>query len=513
MKKKLREYQIQNIKDIFNEFKKGNRRVIYQLGTGGGKTLTACELIHFFVEKNKPFEALFFVHRVELLQQFKRSFESQFNDFEVGIIDAKSRMKRFDLSVNVAMVETGYKRLKKDSSFFGNKIKLVIMDEAHNSNFDKVLDFFPDAFVIGLTATPIRQSKKNPLNLHYNSIVCGPTIQELIDNDYLSPNLTYVIDNKINYSNLKKHAGDYSSTSIFNELKNEKYVQNVIKVYIEKSLNKKTIVFNSNVDHSKLLTDAFIKAGFDAKHLDGTMKEDERISVLKWFEITPNAILNNVAVLTAGYDEPTIETVIFNLPTTSLSKWLQCCGRGSRKSHGKDFFTIIDLGNNAERLGDWSFPHDWKEIFETAKYQLSGEGEAPIKICPACACAVHISVMECPACGFEFTKKEEEKDEEEEIKVKLLVNNFAKKINVHKISNFVEKAGWKDYAGLYLIRDILRKDLKEGNISEGSLEYEKLKSIYFDEVAKWCEINGKKFDNWHKDFAERIINENEKQKV
>ena len=58
-----------------------------------------------------------------------------------------------------------------------------------------------------------------------------------------------------------------------------------------------------------------------------------------------------------------------------------------------------------------------------------------------------------------------------------------------------------------MIRDILRKDLKESNISEGSLEYEKLKNIYFDEVEKWCEINGKKFDEWHKNFAERIINE------
>lgn len=507
MKKKLRQYQVDNIRDVFSEFKKGNKRVIYQLPTGGGKTLTSCELIHFFVEKNKPFEALFFVHRVELLEQFKRSFESQFNDFQVGIIDADTKMKRFDLSVNVAMVETGYKRFKKDSSFFGDKIRLVIMDEAHNSNFDKVLDFFPNAYIIGLTATPIRQGNSNPLNKHYNSIVCGPAIQELINQNSLLPNLTYVIDNKINYKNLKKVAGDYSSSSIFNELKNEKYVQNVIKVYIEKSLNKKTMVFNSNVAHSKLLTEAFIKAGFDAKHLDGSMKEEDRKSVLKWFEITPNAILNNVAVLTAGYDEPTIETVIFNLPTTSLSKWLQCCGRGSRLSFGKEFFTIIDLGGNAERLGDWSFDHDWKGIFETAKYKLAGEGEAPIKICPECACAVHISVMECPACGFKFIKQEEAREEEEEIKVKLLVNNFAKKVNVHKISNFVEKSGWKDYAGLYLIRDILRKDLKGSNILEGSLEYEKLKSIYFEEVEKWCEINGKKFDSWHKSFAERIINE------
>src|SRR5574338_1260359 len=98
MKKKLRQYQSDNIRDVFSEFKKGNKRVIYQLPTGGGKTLTACELIHFFVDKNKPFEALFFVHRVELLEQFKRSFENQFNDFQVGIIDASTRMKRFDLS-------------------------------------------------------------------------------------------------------------------------------------------------------------------------------------------------------------------------------------------------------------------------------------------------------------------------------------------------------------------------------------------------------------------------------
>src|SRR5690554_1900641 len=315
MKKTLRLYQKQNIKDIFSEFKKGKRKVIYQLPTGGGKTLTASELIHFFVENNKPYEALFFVHRVELLEQFKRSFQGQFKDYEVGVIDRYSRMKRFDLNVNVAMIETAKRRLKKNSNFFGKNVRLLIIDEAHNANFDDIMDYFPNALVIGLTATPTRQSKKNPLNLHYNSIVCGPTIQELIEQNSLLPNRTYVIDTSVDYSKIKKTTkGDYDTGAIYDEYKNEKYVRNVVKAYIDKCEGKKTIIFNSNVAHSQLVNDAFIRAGFNSKSLDSATKDDDRKAVLKWFEITPNAILNNVGVLTAGFDEPTICNVIMNRP-------------------------------------------------------------------------------------------------------------------------------------------------------------------------------------------------------
>lgn len=502
MKKNLRKYQEDNIRAIFNEFKNGVKKVIYQLPTGGGKTLTACELIHFFVSNNKPFEALFFVHRVELLDQFNRSFENQFKDFEVGVIDADSKMKRFDLSVNVVMVETAKRRLLKNQNFFGDKIRLIIIDEAHNSNFDGLLTLFPNAFIIGLTATPVRLGKKNPLNRHYQSIVTGPGIQELIDKNSLLPNLTYAIDNKINYKNLKKVGGDYSAQSVFNELKNKKYVENVIKAYAEKSLNKKAIVFNSNIEHSRLITQAFINAGYDAKHLGSDMSSEERKSVLAWFKITPNAILNNVAVLTAGFDEPTIETVIFNLPTTSLSKWLQCCGRGSRPSSGKDFFTIIDLGGNAERLGDWSYQHDWGNIFYNAQYKLSS-GDAPVKICPNCSCAVHIAIMTCPACGFKFPQVQTE--EKEDIKLKLIVNNFTKKVDVQRISEKVEKNGWNNYAGVHSIKNIFLLEIANKNIMRDSPEYKAMYAAYLLEVEKWCDVNKKKFNGWHKKFAEKIL--------
>lgn len=507
MRKTLRPYQKENIKDIFSEFKKGNKKVIYQLPTGGGKTLTASELIHFFVENNKPFEALFFVHRVELLDQFKKSFQGQFKDYEVGVIDRYSKMKRFDLNVNVSMIETAKRRLKKDSNFFGKNVRLLIIDEAHNSNFDDIMDFFPNALVIGLTATPTRQSKKNPLNLHYDSIVCGPKIQELIAQNSLLPNKTYVIDTGVDYSKIKKTAGDYNANAIYDEYKNEKYVRNVVKAYLDKCEGKKTIIFNSNVAHSLLVNDAFLRAGFNSKHLDGSMKKEDRKAVLKWFEITPNAILNNVGVLTAGFDESTICNVIMNRPTTSLALWLQCTGRGSRLSFGKDYFNIIDLGGNAERLGDWSHPHDWADIFYNAKYKVGGEGEAPIKICPECACALHISVMECPECGFEFVKKtEEEQEDEQEVKLKLLTDNFAKKVNIHKINNFVKKMQWNEYAGVHQIKDIFLRTVKNKNLNPESNEYDKLYNAYINEVESWCKINGKKFDKFHQNFANEIIN-------
>lgn len=505
-KKTLYPYQKQGIKDIIQKFKNGKKRVVYQLPTGGGKTITASSLIHLFHTHNKEKDILFFVHRTELLDQFKRTYEKQYPGSEVGVISAGVRMKRFDVLINVAMINTAMNRLKKDPNWFGNNVGLIIIDEAHNASFDKLFKYFPKTLTVGLTATPMRLSKRNPMNLVYNDIVTSVAIEELIEFGSLSPNKTFSIDNNVKYNKIRKTAGDYNAGAIFEEYSKAKHITNTVKAYEQISKGQKTIVFNSSIEHSDLVNRSFLASGYNSKHLDGATNKRERENILKWFSKTDDAILQNVGVLTMGFDEPSIISVIMNRPTLSLPLWLQCTGRGSRIYPGKEYFNIIDLGGNVDRLGDWSHNHDWEDIFLSAKQKINdGEGIAPIKTCPECFFIMPIQTMECPECGHEYIKEIEE--DTEEVKLKLVADNFSKKVNLHKISNFVEKRGWNDFAGLHLLKDVLLRDIKNQNIAVDSNEFNSLKNKYFEEVENWCKINGKIYNDFIKNFALKILND------
>lgn len=505
--KKLYPYQNKGIQDVINKFKQGSKRVVFQLATGGGKTITASELIYRFHVANPTKEIIFFVDSEELLEQFKKTFEKQFKGMEVGIISAGAKFKRIDLKIHVAMILTSVNRLTSNPNWFGNNVGLIIIDEAHGQTFDKIFKWFPNTHSIGLTATPMRLSKKFPMNAVYCDIVSSIAISELIERGSLSPNKSYAIKNDINFSKMKKTGGDFNSKSIFEEMSQSKHIRNVVTAYERISKGQKTLIFNSTVEHSEMVNRIFIEMGYNSKHLDGATNKEERKSILEWFNKTPDAILQNVGVLTKGFDEPSIITIIMNRPTVSLPLWLQCTGRGSRIYPNKQWFNIIDLGGNIKRLGDWSMEHDWETIFHTATVKSDDEaGIAPMKDCPMCYFMMSINTMLCPECGHQFKSKEIEEDNDP-IELELVADLFSKKINVNKIDNFVKKNGFNDYAGLHMIKDVMLNQIKELNISKESRKFETLHDLYMKEVDKWCGLNGKKFNDWHKNFANQILND------
>jgi superfamily II DNA or RNA helicase len=110
--------------------------------------------------------------------------------------------------------------------------------------------------------------------------------------------------------------------------------------------------------------EVFQQAGYPIRHLDNQTESAERVEILKWFKKTKGAILTSVSLLTTGFDEPSVQSVILNRATTSLTLYHQMIGRGARRLGGKKTFTIIDLGNNAERFGEWDAPVDWQHVFE-----------------------------------------------------------------------------------------------------------------------------------------------------
>jgi type I site-specific restriction endonuclease len=112
-----------------------------------------------------------------------------------------------------------------------------------------------------------------------------------------------------------------------------------------------------------MVKELFEKGGYEIRHLDSTNNKQERTSTLEWFRNKPDAILTSVGILTTGFDEPTVQSIVLNRATRSLTLYHQMIGRGSRRLPKKSQFDIIDLGDNARRLGMWQEYIDWKEIF------------------------------------------------------------------------------------------------------------------------------------------------------
>ena len=146
--------------------------------------------------------------------------------------------------------------------------------------------------------------------------------------------------------------------------------EKLLHAYTEKSLGKKTLIFNNGINTSLQVYESFKNAKYNIRHLDNTTSAEDRKDILQWFKKTNDAILTSVGILTTGFDEPTVETIILNRATKSLTLYFQMIGRGSRRLPNKDSFSVIDLGNNALRFGLWNNPIDWQHIFKSPEYYL-----------------------------------------------------------------------------------------------------------------------------------------------
>lgn len=499
----LRDYQLIGINKLASKFAMGILRILFQLATGGGKTYMFAGLVDRYLSRQQK-RVLILVHREELLQQ---AYSTLFKGY--GIVGAPVTADTNylpNVMVYIAMVETANNRLKTNPKYFGN-IGLVIVDEAHVGNFRKLYQYFPESLIIGFTATPISSSKKDPLKNHFQDIVCGIDIPELIElwkKDHtqgLVPNKTYHIRN-INRKDLKIKNGEFDEQEMARTFSSTKHVQNCVAAYQQFGKGEKTIIFNCNIEHSKKVRDAFAAFGYPVRHLDGEMEKKERRELLHWFKVTPGAILCNVGVLTAGFDEPSIINVITNFSTLSLPKWLQTTGRGSRPFPEKTFFNIIDLGGNAFFHGDWSEPRDWADMFFNPDKPRETKGEAPVKECISCSVVMPLSQKICKHCGA--MNVQTQKYDDDIVVLELLNHKAPIEINVEDL--VAEYAGktkadgtpWNQIAAVHEMRRLIIAHVKYKwrlKKIDHKTAYMLLR-IYRDYIRQWCKLKEKKF-NWY----------------
>ena len=259
------------------------------------------------------------------------------------------------------MVETLNNRLQENENFIEG-IGLVIVDEAHYNSFRKIFQFYGDVNILGVTATPLSSNKALPLNDNYNKLIVGESILSLIESGYLASAETFTYD--VNLHGLKIGSnGDFTVSSSDSVYGNFFMQEKLLFAYEEVAVGTKTLIFNSGIETSLRVEETFKKRGFKIRHLDSTFSDKDRKDVLSWFKKTPDAILTSVGILTTGFDEPTVETIILNRATRSLTLYHQMIGRGSRKLPNKDIFKLIDLGNNVRRFGYWQDYLNWQDAF------------------------------------------------------------------------------------------------------------------------------------------------------
>jgi superfamily II DNA or RNA helicase len=369
--KELYHYQKGAIQKIFQCFESAvdDYHLLYQLPTGGGKTVIFSEIVSQYL-KTQNKKVLVMTHRIELCKQTSNVL----SEFGVRnkVVDSKAKLddqKEYDCFV--AMVETLNNRLKDDKLDISD-IGLVIIDEAHYNSFTKLFKFFEKSFILGVTATPLSSNIELPMTDNYNELIVGESIESLIENNFLAK--ANMFSYNVGLTSLVVGAnGDYTVKSSEDLYTNNEMLSKLMDAYNERCMNKKTLIFNNGINTSLFVYDLFKRAGLPIAHLDNTTTKKERSNILKWFNETPNAILTSVSILTTGFDEPSVEAIILNRATKSLTLYYQMIGRGSRIFKNKNSFDVVDLGNNFHRFGPWGSTNlDWHRIFKYPSHYLDG---------------------------------------------------------------------------------------------------------------------------------------------
>ncbi|MBS7566830.1 DEAD/DEAH box helicase [Mucilaginibacter sp. Bleaf8] len=359
----LYDYQEADINKLFNILEQAEHgyKLLYQLPTGGGKTVIFSEIVNRFIHKYHS-KVMILTHRQELSVQTSATLKGCGIKNKIINSSVKRLSKKEQYRCYVAMVETLNNRIN-DGVIDTSEIGLVIIDEAHHNSFQKLLDKFENAKIIGVTATPFSSDISLPMRDTYNELIVGESIESLIERGYLAEPATWRYDVELNTLQ-KNNFGDFTVSSSDELYASPAMLELLLHSYEEHSKNKKTLIFNNGIFASKAVCQMFNDAGYPARHLDNETPAEERAEILKWLKKTKNAILTSVSILTTGFDEPSVQTVILYRATTSLTLYHQMIGRGSRRLPSKKKFTIIDLGNNTDRFGAWNASVDWQYVFE-----------------------------------------------------------------------------------------------------------------------------------------------------
>lgn len=333
----LRPYQ-QEAKDaIFEQWDNGVKKTLLVLPTGCGKTVVFAKVTEDCVRQGN--RVLILAHRGELLDQAADKLMKT-TGLGCALEKAENTCLGSWFRVVVGSVQT-LMRQKRLDQFPEDFFDTIIIDEAHHcisDSYQKVLKHFPDAQILGVTATPDRGDMQN-LGQFFESLAYEYTLPKAIKEGYLTPIKALTIPLKIDMSSVSVQAGDFKASDIGTAL--DPYLEGIAEEMKKYCSDKKTVVFLPLVKTSQKFRDLLNEYGFQAAEVNGNSQD--RAEILADFEAGKYNVLCNSMLLTEGWDCPSVDCIVVLRPTKVRSLYCQMVGRGTRLFPGKDHLLLLDF--------------------------------------------------------------------------------------------------------------------------------------------------------------------------
>jgi DNA repair protein RadD len=396
----LRPYQTEIIAKIENAIATGERRILLVAPTGSGKTVIAAAMIVATPTRR----TLVVAHRREIVNQTSTKLTAR--GVHHGVIQAGDDDKlRPMAAVQVASIQTLHARAIRTGSMLMPLADVLIVDEAHHAcamTYRRVIAAYPDAIILGLTATPCRGDGRGLGGIFKVMIEC-PQVPDLIEQGYLVKSRVYApVDPDLR--GVKTQAGDYVEHELAERMDRDKLVGDIVTHWFKYGEKRRTITFACSVGHSIHIRDEFIKAGIRAEHLDGGTLITDRNAILARLGSGETEVVANCMVLTEGFDCPDVGCIILARPTKRMGLFRQMIGRGLRPAEGKQDVVILDHSGAVFRHGlpedrvTWTLDPDHRAVAPAHQARQSAH-EGELVECSQCS-ALRKGGQPCPACGF-----------------------------------------------------------------------------------------------------------------
>ncbi len=399
MAQQLREYQLKAVDMLRAKVKEGFPSAVLVAPTGAGKTTIAAHII----ENARKFgrKVIFLAHRKELIDQCSARLDE--HGIDHGIIKAGNKRRHPNLQVQVASVQTLVNRVKPAEHPELALLKpryeadLFIIDECHRAqanSYRKVLEAFPNAFVLGLTATPFRTDGRGLGDL-FATLVLVSSPAELTAMGFLVPARVFTTPLTPDFSKLHHQGGEFKQDEVETAMDKAALIGDIYEHWKRHAGDRQTVIFACGRRHAHKILEQFQAKGERIAYVDGETPEFERDSKLGQLARQELQIIVNVGILTEGWDCPSVSCVVLARPTESCGLYLQMAGRALRPAPGKTDCIILDHGGNTIRHG---FVTDEREYDLNGNRKRPKEDLAPITTCQKCF-AVYSKLPACPACG------------------------------------------------------------------------------------------------------------------
>ena len=333
----LRPYQKEAVDAIRGQWDSGFQRTLLVLPTGTGKTVVFSKVVEEEVKDGS--NALILAHRGELLEQASDKLRVA-SGLDSALEKAESTSIGSNLQVTVASIQT-ISQEKRLTRFPKDYFKTIVVDEAHHSmsdSYQRVLQYFDTAHVLGVTATPDRADQKS-LGKFFQSKAYEYSMHRAVKEGYLCPVRAQMIPLELDINSVGISNGDYAVGEIGGAL--EPYLNQIALEMLNYCKGRKTVVFLPLVKTSQKFCDLLNVHGLKAVEVNGNSPDREEI--LRDFENGEYDVLCNSMLLTEGWDCPSVDTVVVLRPTKVRSLYQQMVGRGMRLSPGKKELLLLDF--------------------------------------------------------------------------------------------------------------------------------------------------------------------------